>query len=160
MSPIRDLYESDFYAWTRRNAELLRQGRVGEADLEHLAEEIEDMGREQRHALRSQLRQLVAHLLKLEYSPAKDPRRGWLEEVQNARAEIADRLSDNPSLRPQLPELLAEAWPRARRQAIEALSAFGENSGIPTDCPYPLDQVLDESFFPGQGERILSFTES
>jgi len=149
MSRLSNLYDEDFYAWTLRNAELLRQGRVGEADLEHLAEEVEDMGREQRHALRSQLRQLVVHLLKLDCSPAKEPRRGWFEEVQNARAEIADRVSDNPSLRPQLPALFAQVWPRARRQAIEALSAFGEKGRFPADCPYTLDQALDEAFFPG-----------
>ena len=151
MSPLQELYDEDFYAWTRRNAELLRRRQVDEADLEHLAEEIEDMGREQRHALRSQLRQLVVHLLKLDYSPAREPRRGWFEEVQNARAEIADRLGDSPSLRPQLPMLFAEVWPRARRQATEALHAFGERSSIPVECPYTLEQVLDERFFPDGG---------
>jgi hypothetical protein len=54
MSTLTELYDQDFYAWTQRNADLLRQGRAAEIDLEHLAEEIEAMGKEQRHALRSQ----------------------------------------------------------------------------------------------------------
>lgn len=122
MSNEQSLYDQDFYAWAQRNAALLRAGRVEEADCEHLAEENEDLGKAQRHALRSHLRQLIAHLLKLDYSPAEQPRRGWFEEVQNARAEIADRLADSPSLTPQVDSILAEVWQRARRQACDARS--------------------------------------
>ena len=148
MSHQQDLYDQDFFAWARHTAALLRSGRFDEADLEHLAEEIEDMGKAQRHALRSHLRQLLVHLLKLDYSPARDPRRGWFEEVQNARAEIADRLADSPSLAPQAAGLMTEVWPRARRQALDALSAFGEQVRFPEACPYSLEQALDERFFP------------
>lgn len=77
---------------------------------------------------------------------ATDPRRGCLEEVQNARAEIADRLADNPSLRPWVPELFDQAWPRAGRQALDALHAFGEVVEIPTTCPYSLEQALNDGF--------------
>jgi hypothetical protein len=154
MSHQQNLYEQDFFAWAQHNAALLRAGRVAEADLEHLAEEIEDMGKAERHALRSQLRQLLVHLLKLNYSPARDPRRGWFEEVQNARAEIADRLADSPSLAPLAEGIMADVWPRARRQALDALRAFGEQVPLPEDCPYSLEQALDETFFPdGPGSR-------
>lgn len=148
MSSQQNLYDQDFYAWARHNAALLRAGRIAEADCAHLAEEIEDMGKAQRHALRSHLRQLIVHLLKLDYSPAREPRRGWFEEVQNARAEIADRLADSPSLAPQVDDLLAEVWPRARRQARDALLAFGERVPIPDGCPYTSEQALDDGFFP------------
>ena len=148
MSTLTELYDQDFYAWTQRNADLLRQGRAAEIDLEHLAEEIEEMGKEQRHALRSQLRRLLVHLLKLQFSPATAPRPGWIEEVQNAHAEIADRLADNPSLRPQMPFLFAEIWPRSSRQAIESLRAYGEQPTIPQTCPFTLEQALDDDFRP------------
>ena len=148
MSTLTELYDQDFYAWTQRNANLLRQGRAAEADMEHLAEEIEEMGKEQRHALRSQLRHLLVHLLKLQFSAATLPRPGWIEEVQNARAEIADRIADNPSLRPQMPSIFAEIWSRASRQAIESLRAHGEQPAIPQSCPFTLEQALDDDFRP------------
>lgn len=148
MSPPQTLYQRDFYAWARHNAALLRAGRLAEADCEQLAEEIEDMGKAERHALRSHLRQLLVHLLKLHFSPAEQPRRGWFEEVQNARAEIADRLADSPSLAPEVPAMLAEVWPRARRQARDALLAFGEQVPLPEACPYTPEQALDEGFLP------------
>ena len=148
MSTLTELYDQDFYAWTQQNANLLRQGRAAEIDLEHLTEEIEEMGKEQRHALRSQLRHLLGHLLKLQFSPATAPRPGWIEEVQNARAEIADRLADNPSLQPQMPSIFAEIWPRASRQAIESLHAYGEQPTILQTCPFTLEQALDDDFRP------------
>ncbi len=148
MHTLSKLYDQDFYAWTQRNANLLRQGRVDETDLEHLAEEIEEMGKEQRHALRSQLRHLLVHLLKLQFSTATLPRPGWIEEIQNARAEISDRLADNPSLRPQMPSIFVEIWPRASRQATESLRAYGEQPVIPQTNPFTLEQVLDDDFRP------------
>jgi hypothetical protein len=148
MSKQQNLYEQDFYAWARRNAALLRAGRIAEADCEHLAEEIEDMGKAQRHTLRSHLRQLIVHLLKLQYSPAEQPRRGWFDEVQNARAEIADRLADSPSLAPEVEAMLLDIWPRARRQANDALLAFGEHVRLPQVCPYTPEQALDDGFVP------------
>jgi hypothetical protein len=116
--------------------------------LEQLAEEIEEMGKEQRHALRSQLRHRLVHLLKLQFSVTTLTRPGRIEEVQNARAEIADRLADNPSLRPQMPSIFAEIWPRASRQAIDSLRAYGEQPAIPQTCPFTLEQTLDDIFRP------------
>ena len=142
------LYERDFHAWTQAQAALLKAGAADRADLDHLAEEIEDMGREQRHAVGSQIRLVLIHLLKLRYSPAIDPRPGWRAEIRNARAEIADRLADGPSLRPYLPRLFDRAWARARSIAADQMEAYGERTTIPRQCPFTLEQVLDESYWP------------
>jgi hypothetical protein len=61
------LYDHDFYAWSQRAGELLRKGCFGEVDIEHVAEEIEDMGKEKKHALKSQTRRLILHLLKWQF---------------------------------------------------------------------------------------------
>ncbi len=42
---MRDLYDTDFYSWTERQAQLIREGRLSELDLENILEEIESMGR-------------------------------------------------------------------------------------------------------------------
>ena len=142
------LYERDFHAWTQAQAALLKAGTADRADLDHLAEEIEDMGREQRHAVGSQNRLVLIYLLKLRYSPAIDPRPGWRAEIRNSRAEIADRLADSPSLRPYLPRLFDRAWARARSIAADQMEAYGERTTIPRQCPFTLEQVLDESCWP------------
>ena len=142
------LHDRDFYAWTQQQVVLLRAGRLKDVDLEHLIEEIEDLGGEQKRAVRSHLRQVVTHLLKLQCSPAHDPRRGWKDEVRNARGEIEDRLTDSPSLQPHLDELLADVWPRARRLAVGQMADHGEHPDVPADCPFTRAQVLDDDYWP------------
>ena len=65
------LYDRDFYAWSRQQAELLRKGRLADADIEHIAEEIESMGRAEKRELISRLTVLLLHLLKWRHQPEK-----------------------------------------------------------------------------------------
>ncbi|MGH6885662.1 MAG: DUF29 domain-containing protein, partial [Geminicoccales bacterium] len=74
--PPKDLYEQDFYAWSRQQAELLRSGRFADLDLAHLTLEVEDLGETVYRSVRSRVRTIVEHLLKLEHSPAGEPKRG------------------------------------------------------------------------------------
>ena len=138
-------YDTDFYAWTQAQSAALRAKDWATVDLEHVAEEIESLGNEQRHAVRSHLRVLLWHLLKRAAQPDRRTT-SWRTSLLNARAEIADRLEDYPSLRPQVPALLAAAYPRARRLAADEtelpLAIF------PEACPWPVDQLLDEDFWP------------
>jgi Domain of unknown function DUF29 len=103
MAELRSLYNQDFVAWSKQQAEALRSAarvRSNQSlDWENLAEEIEDLGRSARRELQSQIRRIVRHLLKLQYSPAKELRRGWAESIVDARAEIEDLLEESPSLR-------------------------------------------------------------
>src|SRR5438552_14214849 len=88
-------YEDDFYAWTQHQAAVLRTMPVSDNrfDREHVAEEIEDLGKSERDAVRSQIRRIIEHLLKLAYSPAEQPRVGWIETIADAREALADRLT-------------------------------------------------------------------
>jgi hypothetical protein len=89
------LYKDDFYAWTRDQAQALRRLAEerwnGPLDLEHLAEEVEELGMQARNAVRSQLQGILEHALKLEYSPAAEPRAGWLNSVDDTRGEVEAR---------------------------------------------------------------------
>ena len=60
-------YDDDFYAWTQYQAEVLRSMPAPDNrfDREHVAEEIEDLGKSERDAVRSQVRRIVEHFLKL-----------------------------------------------------------------------------------------------
>jgi hypothetical protein len=139
-------YDTDFYAWTQAQAAALRDRKWTTLDVEHLAEEIASLGNEQRHAVRSHLRVLLWHLLKWAYQPDhRSP--SWLTSIGNARAEIADRLEDQPSLRPLVPALLASAYPRARRLA--AAETDLPLATFPEVCPWPIERVLDDDFWPG-----------
>ena len=105
MRPISaaQLYEEDFVRWTELQSSALRDAaRVGTnlpLDWENLAEEVESLGRSQRHELRSRIAVILEHLLKLEYSPATDPRRGGMETIARERLDAERLLEDSPSLR-------------------------------------------------------------
>jgi Domain of unknown function DUF29 len=73
---------SKTYAWCKAQADLLRAGRFAELDLDHLIEEIEDVGGALKRSVRNRIRTIVEHLLGLEHSPAKEPRAGWRAYVR------------------------------------------------------------------------------
>src|SRR5438477_11259242 len=86
-------YEDDFYAWTQYQAEVLRSMRTRDNrfDRKNVAEEIEAVGRNERDAVRSQVRRILEHFLKLAHSPPGYPRSGWRGSIIDARAELEDK---------------------------------------------------------------------
>jgi len=122
-----DLYNSDFYAWTQQQAALLREGAWQELDRENLIEEVESLGRSERHALYDRLIVLLTHLLKL----------------QVARARLLD---DNPSLRSIVAAETIKAYAVAWLDAAEALQV--DEHTVPPECPWSGDQVLATDFWP------------
>ena len=145
MSEKSPLYDRDFYAWSREQAELLRSGKLAEADIEHIAEEIDSMGRTEKRELISRLTILLLHLLKWRYQPAK---RGPSCEasIANQRDDLAEHLADNPSLRPLLPEALTFAFRKARREAVAETGLPATT--FPEACPWTEEQALDVGFWP------------
>jgi hypothetical protein len=125
-------YDTDVYAWSERQGALLRRlaagERVNDADLDwpNIAEEIETVGRSERSALSSHISNVIEHLMKLEISPATDPRAGWKETILRGRSEAEELLRDSPSLRPFVGEIIARRLPTARRLAVAALGVHGE----------------------------------
>jgi Domain of unknown function DUF29 len=145
-------YEDDFYAWTQYQAEVLRtlRTRDNRFDRGNVAEEVEDLGRNYRDAVRSQVRRILEHLLKLGYSPARDPRFDWLNTIIDARAVVDDKLS--PTLRRDVEETLDRLYATARKRAAVDLQKYGEGeaaAALPENCPYTIDQILAEDWYPG-----------
>ena len=144
----RTLYERDFHAWTEQQIACLESRDAAELDWSHVAEEIRDMGISQRKALQSHLTVLVIHLLKLGYSRAGYPRRKWRHECDNARQEIADEMERSPSLKHHQDEALAKAWRDGRRKAMYQMESHGEDPALPADCPFTLDRILTDAWYP------------
>src|SRR5580658_8345121 len=102
--PVKSaLYDRDFFAWSLEQAELLRAGKLAEADVEHIAEEIESMGRTEKRELISRLSILLLHMLKWRYQPDKRSP-SWEASIRVQRNRLADHLDDNPSLKLLLPQ--------------------------------------------------------
>lgn len=151
-----NLYEEDFVAWSKQQAEALRAAAHSGVDLpldwENLAEEMETLGASERRALHSQIQRIIRHLLKLEYSSATGPRRGWFETVGDARSEIELVLEWSPSLKSEVGAAIEAEHPRGIRAAIRDLQKYGEidAAGISRmhSARYSAEQVLGDWFPP------------
>jgi hypothetical protein len=144
-------YEDDFYAWTQYQAEVLRSMRIRDNrfDRENVAEEIETVGRNERDAVRTHLRRILEHFLKLAYSPAGDPRYGWMGSIVEARAQLDDKLS--ATLRQDIETSSPRLYRSARKQAELSLREFTEPDAavsLPAECPYTVDQILADDWYP------------
>ncbi|CAO3354320.1 DUF29 domain-containing protein [Azospirillum melinis] len=139
------LYDRDFYAWANEQAALLRAGKLDSADIEHIAEEIESMGKAEKRELVSRLRVLLHLLLKWEHQPA---RRGnsWRLSIANSRDEIETHMRDNPSLKSKLGESIADAYRLARRDA--AAETGIDEAVFAVQCLWSFAEMMDEGFWP------------
>lgn len=138
-------YETDFHAWATEQARLLRAGRLSEADIANIAEEIESMGRGEKRELVSRLAVLLTHLLKWQFQPGF---RGnsWRLTIAEQRARLDAHLKDNPSLKAALPDALETAW-RFALLGAQKETGFPQTA-FPDACPWMAEQVLSDEFLP------------
>ena len=141
----RNLYDEDFYVWAQNQAELLRDKHFGELDLANLIEEVEDLAGSLKSAVRSRATTVMEHLLKLQHSPAQNPRLAWRGTIRTQRTRLLNDLT--PSLRRHLADNLPELYARARHDAEGSLRDYGEDAAadaLPEGCPYALDQITGD----------------
>ena len=144
-SGIGGLYDEDFFEWTRRNAELLRAGRFEQADIEHIAEEIEDMGKRDLKELNSRVRVLLSHLLKWQLQPEKRSR-SWERTIASQRTELGHVLENSPSLRVKIQPNLTYIY---EKSVYLAVLETGLPKGLfPAECPFSVQQILDPELLP------------
>lgn len=142
---IRDLYEQDIHAWTKQTAQLLRQHRFQDLDIEHLVEELETMSRRDRQELVSRLKILLGHLLKWQHQPAHRSS-SWRGSILEQRLRIRDLLQDSPSLKPFLAEAANVAYADGAKLASKETGLL--LAAFPDALPYTLEPLLDDDWFP------------
>jgi len=149
MSADGSLYDEDFYAWTQEQAKLLRRGRVAanRLDIEHIAEEIEDLGKSELHTCQSLCELIVEHLLKLEYSGLTQPTNHWRREIVRWRVQLDRKLTR--SIETRL-DLAARYRVAAKMLRYIEDDVPGLMARVPAECPYSLAQILggEDDWFP------------
>jgi Domain of unknown function DUF29 len=139
------LYDADFYAWAEEQAARLRARQFKALDLDNLIEEVEGLADVKLSAVLNGARVVMEHLLKLQHSPAIDPRNTWRASVREHRRRVQTDLT------PRIEQILADQLPRfyamAREDAAAGMRDHGEHAAadaIPADCPYALDQITGD----------------
>ena len=151
----KPLYDVDFLRWTIAQAAALRRAgtmRINTPDpidWASVAEEIETLGRSERAQLRSRIAVILEHLFKLALLHATDPRAGWLDTIDTQRTAIRHVLDDSPSLRRELPSLVADEVPHARALVVRAAARHRQIlSADPASLEFSAEQVLDHRYPP------------
>lgn len=142
---MKSNYDGDVVAWANEQAALLRAGRFSELDIEHIADEVEDVGKSEQRELVSRMAILLAHLLKWKFQP-EFRGNSWLYTIRTQRLLINKRLKKMPSLSSMLndPDWLEEMW-------IDGVEAAHKETGIedfPETSIWTIDQVMDDNFLP------------
>ena len=133
------LYETDFVAWTKETVESLRSNKFKEVDWENLIEEIENLGRSERHALENQLTRVMMHLLKWQYQPDRRSN-SWRGSIVEGRTQIRRLLKASPSLKPYLDSIFDECYQDAVEQASAETGLPRET--FPVKSLYTIDDVM------------------
>ena len=143
---VNPSYESDIIAWANEQARLLRAGDFAALDIEHIADEVEDVGKSEQRELETRMALLLCHLLKWEFQAG---RRGasWQKTIIVQREGLELRIKRTPSLKASLadPDWQRLAW-------LDAVDQAAKETGLdvfPAVCPWTMVQVLDPSFLPG-----------
>lgn len=148
------LYDRDLQLWIEQTIGQLKKNEFESLDIEHLIEELTDLGKSEKNTLTSNLRILLAHLLKLkvQHDVPQTMKNSWYSSVLEHRQRVLDNLADTPSLKSFLEEAVGKAYPDARKLAIKEgqLAKFGvrvpEVSQYSKTCPFSIEQILDEDF--------------
>ena len=140
-------YNADIVAWANEQAQLLRAGRLSEVDIEHIAEEIEDVGKSEQRELANRMAVLLMHLLKWQFQPHHRSN-SWTSMLKEQRKSIERRLGKTPSLKNSLSEedWLEDVWLDARNSASKETGL--EFDTFPLKCEWTASQILDVNFFP------------
>lgn len=139
----QQMYDVDFIQWIEKTAELLKQGKFAELDIDSLVEEVESLGRSEKNALKSNLSVLLTHLLKWQYQAEKRTS-SWISTIDEHRDRIQVSLEASPSLKNYYAEVLEQRYSVARKQAAHQ-TGF-EISTFPENCPFTPEEVLDPEF--------------
>ncbi len=138
-------YETDFYGWVFDQADYLRAGRFVDLDIENLIEEIESMGRREKRTLESRLSVLLLHLLKWKFQPERRGR-SWELTIKVQRNKLLEVITDNPSLKPKLPEILLSAYESAVLGVASETNL--DLTVFPVECPWIFEQIINFGFYP------------
>lgn len=144
------LYDDDFYAWTQKQAAVLRglRGTSNQLDAELIAEEIEDLGRSEVRSAQSLCEHIIEHLLKLEHSGLPEPAPHWRREIIEWRLQLEKTVTRTITAKLELPHRYRAAVRLLRQEARDMPELV---SRLPRECPYSLDQIIgsgDEDWFP------------
>jgi Domain of unknown function DUF29 len=140
---IPNLYDTDFYAWTLEQSQLLQQGKWQALDIENLVQEIESLGKQEKRELENRLGILIGHLLKWIYQP-KQQSKSWQITIRVQRRQVQRHIEQNPSLKSYLSEAIAVGYDLGLELFFKETQLLDVD--LPEECPFTVEQIFDPLF--------------
>ena len=140
-----DLYDRDYYLWLSHTAQLISEGKFDEVDAVNLIEEIEDMGRSEKRAVKSNLIIVLLHLLKYKYQPEKRTN-SWKSSIREHRRRLRDDFKASPSLKQYMTEVFDECYQDGKAQAADETGLPLDT--FPTESPFNPTEALNPDYLP------------
>lgn len=139
---LKQLYHQDLNLWRQEIINAIQTKQLENMDWDNLIEEINDMGASEKRALRSYLKRLIEHILKLRYwqSEREYNLRGWKKEVVNFREEIKSILEESPSLNNYLSQSYLDWYQKS-------VKAMRQEFAIPDDNFVELQVIMTDDYF-------------
>jgi hypothetical protein len=152
---MNQLYDLDFQLWVENTINSLKKRDFAAIDVNHLIEELTELGKSEQKTLTSNLMILLAHLLKIhvQYDVPEMMKNSWYNSIVEHRQRVLFDLQETPSLKSYLKISIEKAYPNARKLAIKEgkLAKFGirmpNESEYPVICPFTIEEILDEDFY-------------
>jgi Domain of unknown function DUF29 len=143
---LKELYEIDDHLWLEETIKLLKANHLEKLDLEHLIEELENLGRRDKAKVASLLEQIIRHLLLLQYWTKESQYNSghWKAEIRSFRNQLKRNLTTD--LYQFLERELASIYDDALGYVIDKTEAKLDN--LPQSCTYTLEQLLDINYLP------------
>jgi hypothetical protein len=142
---LSQLYDEDFYLWLETTANLLKNRQLDQLDYDNLIEEIETMGRSEKRGLSSNLKVILMHLLKWKYQPEKRSNSCHFTIIEY-RHQVEEILEESPSLKVYLPEIIAQCYQKARKEASAETGLSIDT--FPVDCIFTQEEILELDYLP------------
>jgi hypothetical protein len=158
---MKQLYDLDFQLWLEKTINSLEKRDFADLDINHLIEELTELGKSERKALASNLMILLAHLLKttVQFDVPEMMKNSWYNSIDEHRQRVLFDLQETPSLKSYLATGVEKAYPNARQLAIKEGQKAKYGIRVPQDreypliCPFSIEEILDEDFY---GKKLLS----
>lgn len=139
-TPIKsDLYDVDFYKWTKAQVNLLKKKQLSELDIANLIDEVESLGISDKRSLRSYIANLFLHLLKMDYQSERKCK-SWQDSIYDSLDQIESIILDSPSFKNLIPRLSEEAYELARKKACRETNL--DLKTFPEECPGAYKEYL------------------
>lgn len=141
MSNMSTLYETDFSKWVNEQIECFKRKDFSHIDIEHLIEEMTELGNSNPQAMESHMVIILIHMLKQKFQPGYTSK-SWQDSIDNARVQIDQLKENNPSLKNHLNDKVEKCFTKARRYAAKQTRI--DLRSFPKECPWTLNEILGE----------------